>query len=235
MAICSTGRLRTGARASNGARVPDDPMRRRARSPGCSPPSSARWSGWSTRDVGGDFYDLFAIDAHGWAAVIGDVTGRGVDAAGATALARHSLRALAPYTTPEGALQRLNTLLRPPRGPLTAAYARLDPEADGCWATAEDALLTEVQQSLRPGDTVILYTNGVTETRGADGPFREHRLAEVAAMTAGQPANVTAEAILTALRAFNTRDTTDDQALLVLHLTGPDTSRNGGSETPPSV
>jgi len=43
-------------------------------------------------EVGGDFYDLFQLPGEAWAIAIGDVCGRGAEAAAATALARHSIR-----------------------------------------------------------------------------------------------------------------------------------------------
>jgi len=46
-------------------------------------------------EVGGDFYDLFATTENHWFAVIGDVCGKGAEAAAVTALARHTIRAAA--------------------------------------------------------------------------------------------------------------------------------------------
>ena len=46
-------------------------------------------------DVGGDFYDLFTIAEDEWIAVIGDVCGKGAEAAAVTALARYTIRAAA--------------------------------------------------------------------------------------------------------------------------------------------
>jgi serine phosphatase RsbU (regulator of sigma subunit) len=46
-------------------------------------------------DVGGDFYDLFSITDDEWIAVIGDVCGKGPEAAAVTALARYTIRAAA--------------------------------------------------------------------------------------------------------------------------------------------
>jgi serine phosphatase RsbU (regulator of sigma subunit)/PAS domain-containing protein len=46
-------------------------------------------------DVGGDFYDLFSVAADEWIAVIGDVCGKGADAAAVTALARYTVRTAA--------------------------------------------------------------------------------------------------------------------------------------------
>ena len=46
-------------------------------------------------EVGGDFYDVFSITEHDWFAVIGDVCGKGAEAAAVTALARYTIRAAA--------------------------------------------------------------------------------------------------------------------------------------------
>jgi sigma-B regulation protein RsbU (phosphoserine phosphatase) len=45
-------------------------------------------------EAGGDFYDVFAVPSGSWL-VIGDVCGKGVEAAAVTAMVRHSIRALA--------------------------------------------------------------------------------------------------------------------------------------------
>ncbi|MBA2504748.1 MAG: SpoIIE family protein phosphatase [Thermoleophilaceae bacterium] len=61
-------------------------------------------------EVGGDFYDLFELsEDKGWAVVIGDVCGKGPEAAAITALARYTLRAAAMQTeSPSAALVVLN-------------------------------------------------------------------------------------------------------------------------------
>ena len=62
-------------------------------------------------EVGGDFYDAFRV-AGGWMLVIGDVTGRGAQAASVTALARYTLRTAAALTgDPLVALATLNRAL----------------------------------------------------------------------------------------------------------------------------
>ena len=59
--------------------------------------------------VGGDFFDAFALRDGGWALGIGDVCGKGAEAAAVTALARHTIRAAARYEdTPSGTLRALN-------------------------------------------------------------------------------------------------------------------------------
>src|SRR5581483_12402731 len=42
-------------------------------------------------EVGGDFYDFFR-SADGWVVLLGDVTGKGIEAAALTSLARHGGR-----------------------------------------------------------------------------------------------------------------------------------------------
>ena len=43
-------------------------------------------------DVGGDFYDVFPAEGDVWTVIIGDVSGKGPEAAAITSLARHTLR-----------------------------------------------------------------------------------------------------------------------------------------------
>ena len=62
--------------------------------------------------VGGDFYDVFQVAGDEWVVTIGDVCGKGVEAAVVTALARHTLRAAAvQHASPAAALRALNDAL----------------------------------------------------------------------------------------------------------------------------
>ncbi len=45
-------------------------------------------------EVGGDFYDIFPAGPRDWVVALGDVSGKGVDAAVVTSIARHTVRAL---------------------------------------------------------------------------------------------------------------------------------------------
>ena len=77
--------------------------------------------------VVGDFYDLFHVRGPWWSTVVGDVCGKGVEAAKVTALARYTLRANAvQHLWPAAVLQRLNAALLDQRQDdrfVTAAYA----------------------------------------------------------------------------------------------------------------
>ncbi|HEY0934140.1 MAG TPA: SpoIIE family protein phosphatase [Trebonia sp.] len=63
------------------------------------------------QEISGDFYDIFK-NGDGWAVAIGDVCGKGRDAAAMTAAARHAIRALAHvHDTPDGVLAAANQVL----------------------------------------------------------------------------------------------------------------------------
>jgi serine phosphatase RsbU (regulator of sigma subunit) len=59
--------------------------------------AAAYWPAGEASEVGGDFYDLFAVGEHRWAVLIGDACGTGPDAAATAAIARHTARAAARH------------------------------------------------------------------------------------------------------------------------------------------
>src|ERR671923_843203 len=86
-------------------------------------------------EVGGDFYDLFRARGSAVAALIGDVCGKGPEAASVTSLARHTLRAAAAYEArPSAVLTLLHRALRDDRDDgrfCTVAYCDLELRDDG--------------------------------------------------------------------------------------------------------
>lgn len=63
-------------------------------------------------DVGGDFYDVFQTSPRAWGIVVGDVCGKGAEAARLTALARYTVRAASMQArTPSRILAMLNEAL----------------------------------------------------------------------------------------------------------------------------
>jgi phosphoserine phosphatase RsbU/P len=86
-------------------------------------------------EVGGDFYDIFRVSEDEWVVDIGDVCGKGVEAAVVTSLARHTLRAAAmERVSPASSLRMLNrVLLRSASNRFcTVVVARLR-VVDGAW------------------------------------------------------------------------------------------------------
>ncbi|MFD3757668.1 PP2C family protein-serine/threonine phosphatase [Streptomyces sp. NPDC058622] len=84
-------------------------------------------AGRSDIEVGGDFYDLFRTRGTSWAAVLGDVCGKGVQAAQVSSMARYTIRAVANENhAPADVLAHLNTAMLAQGAPrfLTAVYAR---------------------------------------------------------------------------------------------------------------
>ncbi len=87
-------------------------------------------------DIGGDFYDVFALPGDWWGLVIGDVCGRGAYAATTTALVRNTARAVAPLLpTPGAVAEAVNEALlaRPDSDEsfVTLIYAELRRVRDG--------------------------------------------------------------------------------------------------------
>ncbi|MFI7236124.1 PP2C family protein-serine/threonine phosphatase [Streptomyces cyaneofuscatus] len=158
--------------------------------------------------LGGDFYDLFPVGTGRWAFFLGDVCGKGPQAAAVTSLARYTLRAAALHDPdPVNALTTLNTVLhdRYTSGEgryCTAIFGVLEPDdghvevhlasgghpaaliqrADGSadYLPTPGGLLigilpqapfTAARTRLLPGDTLLLYTDGLTEAR--TGPDRQ--------------------------------------------------------------
>ena len=118
----------------------------------------------SGNEIGGDFYDCFATGGGDWALVVGDVCGKGAEAAGITALARYTLRASVLHSRrPRRVLTELNEALL--RQGLdyrfcTVLYASVTPRPDG----------TEVVLATggHPLPLVIRAAGGV-ETAGSPG------------------------------------------------------------------
>jgi PAS domain S-box-containing protein len=115
-------------------------------------------------EVGGDFYDCFPTGGGDWALVIGDVCGKGAEAATLTALARYTVRAAAQHTSrPRAILLELNeALLRQQLGYrfCTVLYVSLTPRdghVSACVATGGHPLPMVVR-----GDSTV-------ETVGSPG------------------------------------------------------------------
>lgn len=214
----------------------------------------------SPDEVGGDFYDLFPLADDTWGLFLGDVCGKGADAAVVTSLARYTLRATAVYDSAPGAvLTNLNTALnqeyhgRYPRF-CTLLFGRLTADADGdgfhlalgsgghppalllradgsadylptpggqLIGVFPDVHVATVTLRLGPGDTLLLYTDGITEARTTGRSlYGEHNLLEFArnlAPTSAGDAIVAIRDLLAGLGA----GVDDDTAVMAIHVPTP--------------
>jgi sigma-B regulation protein RsbU (phosphoserine phosphatase) len=106
-------------------------------------------------EVGGDFYDVFQVAHDDWVIVLGDVCGKGIDAAVVTALARYTVRAVAVrVSSANEVLRTLNDVLLGHETDrfCTAALLRLRKRADG-WSVTMASGGHPLPLLLTPGGT----------------------------------------------------------------------------------
>ncbi|WP_216893919.1 PP2C family protein-serine/threonine phosphatase [Nocardia alni] len=209
----------------------------------------------SRDEVGGDFYDVFPLTGDTWGFFLGDVSGKGPEAAAVTSLTRYTLRAAAVYDPdPVEVLGNLNTVLNHEYHSndsrfCTVIYGSLIPDATGATLTLAsgghpsavviradgttqfvatpggmlvgpfpEAVFTSAEIHLNAGDTVLLYTDGLTEARiRGSQRFDEFQLFDI--LAADGPTDA-AKLILTLtelLTGFGD-GVEDDTALLALSI-----------------
>ncbi|MFE4061720.1 PP2C family protein-serine/threonine phosphatase [Streptomyces sp. NPDC059096] len=220
--------------------------------------------------VGGDFYDFYPAEHRGGEtrAVLGDVCGKGLEAAVLTGKIRHTLQALwLVEPDHERLLKLLNGAL------LTSHHTRfatlvlasvtrrahgvelrltsgghpapLIVRSDGAVEVARTSgtligALPEVSARtfrtvLRPGETCLLYSDGITEARGGpcgDGMFGEERLMSVLGECAGLPAETVVERVQTLAAEWVGTGSHDDMALVAVTVPRPDRLDAVGGDGP---
>ncbi|ROP42063.1 PP2C family protein-serine/threonine phosphatase [Saccharothrix texasensis] len=207
----------------------------------------------SSDQVGGDFYDVFPLGGDRWGFFLGDVCGKGPEAAVLTSLTRYALRAAAVRDPdPVVVLTTLNTVMLQQRRPgaprfCTVIFGLLEPDGDGFAVTIAGgghppplvlraggevdflatpggqlvgllpgARFTRARTRLGPGDVVVLYTDGLTEARRADGAMLEEEgLAEAAATMTGKDAPTVVDLLVRLLTDWS-QSPSDDTAILAI-------------------
>jgi PAS domain S-box-containing protein len=204
-------------------------------------------------EVGGDFYDVFGSEPGVWTAVIGDVSGKGAEAAALTALTRHTLYAAALRdSSPARNLAFLDEAMRRRAHGTgsfsTVVYARVCPGAESTAVTLasgghppalilcadgrvervettgtlvgvlEQARFEERELRLRPGEMLLLYTDGAIELRRSDLTFGERELERVLCEQAGRSAAQVVDAVAGRIDELQDGSPRDDVALLGLRM-----------------
>ncbi len=146
-------------------------------------------------EVGGDFFQVIAVEGGGALIALGDVSGKGLKAAMTVSLIVGSLRTLSEFTqSPAAILRGLNRRLlgRVDGGFATCLIARIDPNGETTMANAghlapfrdgeelpvagslplglaADAAYDELVFMLHEGETLTFYTDGILEARNSAG------------------------------------------------------------------
>jgi PAS domain S-box-containing protein len=204
------------------------------------------------QEVGGDFYDVFNIGPERWGVVIGDVCGKGAQAAALTALGRYTLRALAEPDAPELLRQLNEVVIRnheiPAHRFLTLLFASLRVEPDrlelqlaagghppplllrhdgsvepvavkGPLIGIDSDVEFEPQYvSMVPGDSMLLYTDGLTDARAPAVQISDEELADLVGQGHGMGGAQLAEFLESAATAGEAPR--DDIAIVVLEFAG---------------
>jgi sigma-B regulation protein RsbU (phosphoserine phosphatase) len=210
----------------------------------------------SRDEVGGDFYDLFPLSTDRCGLFLGDVAGKGAQAATVTSLIRYTLRAAAVYDPdPAAVLGTLDAALpqgfAPGEGPFCSViFGLLAPDGDGYRLTLargghpdpvliradgtadflalpggpivgafDHAVFRAATIRLAPGDTLLLYTDGLTEARtdAVGGRYGEESLRALAASLAPATAASVVAAVISVLDGLG-GGVQDDTALLALSV-----------------
>lgn len=199
-----------------------------------------------TSEIGGDWYDVLPLAGDGTALVIGDVMGSGATAAATMGQLRTATRALARLDLPPGAvLSGLDSLAedldssfatctyltcRPAVGTCEIATAgHLPPvviRPDGTTGLIDPApgpplgiggtTFTTHRLTLAPGSRVLLYTDGLVETRTDPIDDRLQLLLDLLTRHSHRELEDTCDLLLEELRHPGSRD---DVALLLASLT----------------
>jgi anti-anti-sigma factor len=205
-----------------------------------------RASGAAEVEVGGDFYDFFAT-AGGWMMILGDVAGKGVGAAAMAGLVRHGARFVSQLERrPAAVLGRLDHALREqptlslcsalcvafrsdhlvissaghPHPIIVRRDGRVREVGGGgpVLGVVSDAVWPERTIRVSPGETVLLYTDGVTDTLGEGERFGQRRVAELLIEHADSPPHELLARLEAALDRFQRGPQSDDTAALALRL-----------------
>ena len=200
----------------------------------------------TAKEVGGDFFDYFMIDERRLGIAVADVSGKGVPAALFTHSPAASVTQVNQFMAADNDQMMFVTLFygvldlqtgvftyancghNPPylihRG--RSGLTPLKSTGDPALAVVEEHVYREDSLTLQPGDTVFMFTDGVTEAFDIDGEaYGEGRLEPLLDRQASAtPVDGLGPAVLAALRDFERgADQADDITCLTLRYFGTST------------
>jgi sigma-B regulation protein RsbU (phosphoserine phosphatase) len=223
-------------------------------------PSKLPDSGWlraagysmPSREVGGDYYDLFHVAPDYWAAVVADVAGKGVSAAlGASFLQGAFLGIDSRSESLRQTIERLDAFFKE-RGQkhATVFCALVDPHGNFHYVNAghcapvliplhspmitldaassavgllDEATFRTGHCFLESGDRVVIYSDGLTDLQNPAGDFFGlRRLKEVIGVHAALPCAELHQAILEAVEDFTAGHEQSDDLTLLVLEYRPD-------------
>ncbi len=212
------------------------------------------WPAGEASLIGGDFYDAFRVDADRWGVVIGDVCGKGIDAAAITGLVRHTVRAAARNSTsPSEVLRDVHRALsdHQPSTFCTVCFMYVRIAEDGSQsldlalgghpppvlrrtggAVQEigepgsllgifEPVLVDTVVPVVPGDTLVLYTDGLTDAPPDQAVPIEELFELLAGDEGADPVELLADGIRPLKRRRRPRGSADDTAIVVLRFGVP--------------
>jgi phosphoserine phosphatase RsbU/P len=196
--------------------------------------------------MAGDFYDVIQTADTRFAAVIGDVSGHGIEPAITAFQAKHLLRVfLQRFRDPGQALEELNgqlTVSRPEEfisigvalfdtAAGTMRYASAGHPAAFVWqdgdvrvleatgpllAITDAAEYTSREVPMDAGDLLLLYTDGLAEARNGELMFGEERIANHLRRDPGAEVEVLCKSLMEAAEDFASVPLSDDTAILAV-------------------
>lgn len=162
IAVQRTMRQRTeAAEALQGSMLPREPKQ----IPGVEI-AAAHMAPTLGREVGGDFYDIYSTP-DGWGIAIGDVVGKGQDAAAVTAAARHAIRVLGHWNPdPAAVLRGANEIM------LAEAFGGRFVTADAAHLSWRDGSLRVILGSAgHPGPVLVKHDGRAQMIEGGGEPL----------------------------------------------------------------
>lgn len=203
-------------------------------------------------EVGGDYFDVFAVDEDRTAILIADVSGKGLGAALLTMMLQGALSGMTLGVDPARVFEQMNRFLCEhtnlgryatmffgmlgrdgtfeyiraghPSPILVRGGSAMELYSGGSFPVGlvEQATFSSTRVQFEPGDTLVLYSDGITEAENAEGAlFGFERLGMALEANAGASIDQVEQNVLTAIENFAAgASQSDDITMLIVRYLG---------------